>query len=61
MPATCRHGRLEARSTAASPLRHHRRTWISPFEWRDLASDACVALLAGLLGRSRPLREMLVR
>ena len=32
-----------------------------PFEWRDLASDACAALFACLLARSRPLREILVR
>jgi len=32
-----------------------------PFEWRDLANDACAALFAFLLARRRPLREILVR
>jgi hypothetical protein len=30
------------------------------FEWGDLASDACAALLACLVARFRPLREALV-
>jgi VanZ family protein len=32
-----------------------------PFEWGDLASDACAAFLACLLAQSRRFREVLVR